>query len=66
MRRTLCAVFLGMAGALGVGGCAFFHGDPNDFERGSGNVGVLQPQLRPPAEPTRIARPVLPLSGEAP
>lgn len=48
---------------FGACGCALLHGDPNDFERGSGGVGVLSPQLKPASDAASSTRPVLPLSG---
>jgi hypothetical protein len=53
---------LGLGVAVGMCGCGLFHGDPNDYERGSGGVGVLQPRLQPPANPNPSSRPILPTS----
>ena len=61
MRRSWF-LFWGLLSAVAVGGCSLFHGDPNDVERGSGGVGVLQPRMRPPADAGRAVHPVLPLS----
>jgi len=63
MRRTLFGLGLALA-CTGACGCGLFHGDANDLERGSGGVGVLQPQLQPPVGPIGPGRPVLP--GVAP
>lgn len=64
MRRMLFGLTLALASAAGMCGCGLFVGDANDLERGSGGVGVLQPQLRPSAGPVGPSRPVLP--GVAP
>jgi hypothetical protein len=65
MRKTFVGL-LSLAVAAEVCGCGLFHGDPNDYERGSGGVGVLQPRLQPPLTEDPVPRPVLPTSGTGP
>jgi hypothetical protein len=59
MKRTLLRCLVLMF-APAMCSCGLFHGDPNDLERGSGGVGVMQPRLMPPPGPVGPSRPILP------
>ena len=68
LRVKMRKPFMVLLGALAAElcGCGLFHGDPNDLERGSGGVGVLQPRLQPPVPDNPVPAPVLPPSGTSP